>query len=97
MLEAMRAGLPILASDSGGNSEALGAGKAGQIFPAGNTAAAASALALLASDTARRLALAKASLGYFGENYSLEAFRRKAADIYESVLKSSGAVGAEPE
>lgn len=97
MLEAMRAGLPILAADSGGNSEALGAGKAGQIFPAGDTAAAAAALALLASDSERRRALAKASAGYFTANYSLEAFRRKAAEIYESVLQSSGPVRGDNE
>ena len=88
LLEAMRAGLPIMAADSGGNSEALGTGAAGELFPAGDTEAAAAVLARLVSEDGKLMELGKASSVYFSANYSLEAFRAKASSIYDSVLKT---------
>jgi glycosyltransferase involved in cell wall biosynthesis len=50
LLEAMAAGLPIVATDVGGVSGALGAGTRGLLVPPGDAGAAAAALERLASD-----------------------------------------------
>lgn len=86
LLEAMRAGLPIIASNSGGNPEALGDGAAGLLFPSRDTAAAASAISMLVSDPERRKTLAEASARHFFSNYSLDILSSRAAAIYGELL-----------
>jgi len=53
ILEAMALGRPVVASDVGGNGEAVADGETGLLVAAGDGAAAAAALAQLAADPAR--------------------------------------------
>jgi len=60
VLEGLALGLAVVASDAGGSPEALRDGVDGRITPAGDVEALARALADLARDEPRRLALARA-------------------------------------
>ncbi|MGH7121950.1 MAG: glycosyltransferase family 4 protein [Acetobacteraceae bacterium] len=60
LIEAMLAGLPVVASDIPGSRELVRAGTSGLLVPRGDSAALAVALAELASDRARRAAMGKA-------------------------------------
>ncbi|HSD28671.1 MAG TPA: glycosyltransferase, partial [Vicinamibacteria bacterium] len=58
LLEAMRAGVPVVASDVGGVSEIVEDGTTGLLVPPGNARALAAAIARLLDDEPTRLALA---------------------------------------
>jgi glycosyltransferase involved in cell wall biosynthesis len=62
LLEAQAAGLPVVATDVGGVSPALGEGASGLLVPPGDAEAAAAALARLADDEALRRKLVLAGL-----------------------------------
>lgn len=62
ILEAMGAGLPIVATDTGGVKAALGGGEAGLLVPPGDPQALANAIECLASDGSMRDRLASAAL-----------------------------------
>lgn len=86
LLEAMVAGLPIIATDVGGNSEALNAGKYGMIVPAKNPAALAAAIRTVTSsmDTARQTgALASR---YVQSAYSVDNHAMSHLDMYRARL-----------
>lgn len=57
VLEALHAGVPVVASDLGGISEIVVPGESGMLFPAGDAKALAAVLARIADDPARELAL----------------------------------------
>lgn len=61
ILEAMAAGLPIVASDVGGIGEALVAGESGVLVPKGDAGALADALAALLADAGRAARLGAAA------------------------------------
>jgi glycosyltransferase involved in cell wall biosynthesis len=77
ILEAMRAGLPVVASDVGGVSEAVLDGSTGSLVPPGDAAALAAALRTLVRDPARRAELgARGRASYvarFGLDVMLDA------------------------
>jgi glycosyltransferase involved in cell wall biosynthesis len=57
VLEALHAGVPVVASDLGGIAEIVVPGQSGMLFPAGDAAALAAVLARIAADPQRELAL----------------------------------------
>ncbi|MDQ7904125.1 glycosyltransferase family 4 protein [Phytohabitans sp. ZYX-F-186] len=59
LIEAMGAGLPCVASATGGVPELLDAGRCGRLVPAGDAAALAEAIGRLATDPAARQALGR--------------------------------------
>ena len=65
LIEALSAGLPIVASDAGGNPELVHHGENGLIVPAGDVEALAGALLQLADDPARRQRMGAASADRF--------------------------------
>jgi glycosyltransferase involved in cell wall biosynthesis len=70
-LEAMAAGLPVVATDVGGMAEQVEDGVTGRLVPPGDPAALAAALAELAGDPARRMAFGTAGRARVAERFSL--------------------------
>jgi len=88
LLEAMATGVPIIATDVGGNSEALHFGKFGWLVPAKNPAALAIAIRSVTSsiDTARATALQ--ARGYVKSTYSVENHSNAHLEMYRSKLRN---------
>lgn len=57
VLEALQAGVPVIASDLGGITEIVVPGRSGMLFPAGDAGALAALLDRIAADPARELAI----------------------------------------
>lgn len=86
ILEAMRAGLPVIASDVGGVREAVLDGVTGRLVPRGDVNALASALQELANDPAKRLQMGEAGRQRFLERFTLQSMLDKTWAVYEEVL-----------
>lgn len=71
LLEAMAAGLPVIASDVDGTNEVISAGNTGLLFPAGNTQLAAELLLKLVNDTSLAEALGKNAYNLMVKNHSI--------------------------
>jgi glycosyltransferase involved in cell wall biosynthesis len=72
VLEAMRAGLPVIASDVGGIREAVAHGSTGLLVPRGDERALAAALESLATDPARRELMGAAGRRRFERQFTVE-------------------------
>jgi glycosyltransferase involved in cell wall biosynthesis len=83
VLEAMAAGLPVVAYDSGGTREMVIDGVTGLLVPANDVAALGQALVRLATDAAAREAMGRASLERVRRQFSLE----RHVDRMEAVLR----------
>jgi glycosyltransferase involved in cell wall biosynthesis len=83
VLEAMAAGLPVVAADAGGHSEMLDGLDERALFPAGDVDAAAAHLASLAADPEGRAGLGAREHARQGEEFSLHA----QADATEAVYR----------
>jgi glycosyltransferase involved in cell wall biosynthesis len=86
VLEAMRAGLPVVASDVGGLSELVDNGGNGALIPPGDAGALSAALAGLISDAPRRLQLGMAARLTYEARFRLEYMIEKTAAIYQMAL-----------
>ena len=86
VLEAMRAGRPVVATDTGGNREAVTHGVTGLVVPTGDPAALAEALGTLAADGARREAFGAAARRRWEERYTAEHMVRDTEELYRTVL-----------
>ncbi len=73
ILEAMAAGLPIIATDVGGNREALQDGKLGMIIPAHDPSAMSDAMNLLMNDEKLRTRFSHDAACAAQKQYSIEA------------------------
>lgn len=87
ILEAMATGLPVLATDVGGNSELVHQGKTGMIVPAADAAAMAQALADLALDPTGAAGLGRAGRSEVVARYSLHAMVQTYQALYERLLQ----------
>jgi glycosyltransferase involved in cell wall biosynthesis len=88
VLEAMRAGLPVVASDAGGVSEAVENGVTGALVPRCDAASFSEALRRLIRDSALRQQQGAAARTRYQAHFRLEYMIEKTAALYESVLKS---------
>jgi glycosyltransferase involved in cell wall biosynthesis len=71
-LEALAAGVPVVATDVGGAREQIIDGVCGRLTPRRDNTALADAIVDLAHDTARRAAFAEAGLAHIRERFSMD-------------------------
>jgi len=90
VLEAMRAGLPVVASDVGGVGEAITSGVHGLLVPAGNRPAFSAAIAALIADRSRRERMGAAARATFQTRFRLESMVERTAMIYASISAEEG-------
>jgi glycosyltransferase involved in cell wall biosynthesis len=72
VLEGMAAGLPMIVTDVGGNSEAVVHGQTGLVVPAHDPSAIGRAILELAGDARKRIAMGKAGLERVKSNYTID-------------------------
>ena len=86
ILEAMAAGLPVVAYSVGGNSELLG-DQRGVLIPAGNEINFADVVQNLLSDFAFRQKLGRNAQQFAQENFSLDRVRQRYVELYDTLLQ----------
>ena len=87
IIEAMRAGLPVIASDVGGITELVDDGVSGRVVAPGNIAAAAEALCALITDPSMRHSMSTASKQKFEQQFTAELMLNKTLGCYHQVTK----------
>jgi glycosyltransferase involved in cell wall biosynthesis len=88
VLEAMRAGLPVVASDVGGIAEAVRPGQTGAVVEAGSLRAMAAALEPLLRDAALRVRQGAAARARFLEAFAFERHVRRVWAVYLQAMQS---------
>lgn len=91
-LEALAAGAPLVAAASGGLAEVLGGSDAGLLFPPGDEAALADAIARMAGDPAMQAASQAAGAEMVNSKYSWDTIAAQTMEVYAA----AGAAGARP-
>jgi glycosyltransferase involved in cell wall biosynthesis len=86
ILEAMRAGLPVIASDVGGISEEVVDGETGLLVPAGSVEELSNALQRLLADKQLRLAMGRAGRRRFETAFMADSMIDRTQKLYEEVL-----------
>lgn len=99
VLEAMAAGLPVVATEVGGVPEMVSNGRTGVLVPAKDPEAMAAALAGLLDDGERAAAMGRAAREAVEREHDLELVVRRTQDVFESELerklgRSTGDAGA---
>lgn len=92
ILEAMAAGLPVVATRSGGPEEMVEDGVSGLLVPAGDPAALATAVRRLLTDADAAAAMGRAGRERAGE-FPLSATARQTEEVYGSVMAAYATVG----
>ena len=90
ILEAMATGLPVIATDVGGNRELVDAGRTGEIVPSADPLALATRILAYARDPQAARAAGKAGRARVERDFSLEAMLAKYRSVYDQVLAGSG-------
>jgi len=90
ILEAMASGLPVVATQVGGNADLVRDGVTGRIVPAGDAAAMAEALVQLAGDPAAAAAMGRAGRDDAERLYSLQAMVSAYQQVYDRQLARTG-------
>ena len=86
ILEYMAAGLPIVATDVGGTSEAIGGDDVGWLVPPGDAAAMAQALLNLATDAPLRRRMSAAGYARVHAQFSIGSCADAYAELYRRML-----------
>jgi len=98
ILEAMRAGLPVVASDVGGVREAVVDGSTGLLVPRGNPDALRERLDVLLQDPTLRSRFGQAGRARYEERFTFDRMLEQTLAIYRDVIRppvpSRGAVAA---
>lgn len=87
ILEAMATGLPVIATDVGGNADLVAHGETGTIVPANSPAAITEALAPLARDPELARRMGRAGRVRAQERYSLQAMVATYQGVYDQQLR----------
>jgi glycosyltransferase involved in cell wall biosynthesis len=90
ILEAMRAKLPVIASNVGGVSESVMEGVTGFLVPKGEKGPLADRLRLLLGDRDLRLRLGEQGRALYERDFSFEVMFSRTFDVYRNVLKRRG-------
>jgi len=97
ILEAMRAGLPVIASDVGGNCEAIVDGETGFLVPCGSATALTEALGQVLDNPDLRLRLGRAARLRFTEFFEFAHQERITRNLYYEVLLECRRVTPRPQ
>lgn len=98
VLQAMTAGVPVVATAVGGTPEVVRDRETGRLVTPGRPAEAAEAILDLAADPGGRAALAAAARRRIGEEFDIRGMVRRLDRLYEEILRPSAArVGSTPE
>lgn len=90
ILEAMRAQLPVIASNVGGVAESVTDGTTGFLVPKGGSAVLADRLKRLLCDRPLRLQMGREGRIVYERKFSFEVMYRRTQDVYQSVLQQQG-------
>jgi glycosyltransferase involved in cell wall biosynthesis len=90
ILEAMRAGLPVIVTDVGGNREAVIDGETGFLVPQGSIEALTLALLKLTQSAELRAAMGRAARRRFVQNFAFEHQLQQTVHLYYDVLQEAG-------
>jgi glycosyltransferase involved in cell wall biosynthesis len=91
-LEAMEAGLPVVATRVIGSEEVVVHGETGLLTPSGDAPALGRALAALLADPALRLRLGRAGRRRYLEHFTRRRMAAQTRAVYATVLESAGAL-----
>lgn len=95
ILEAMASGLPVIATDAGGNGELVEAGRSGELVPVGGVEAMAQSIVGYARDRQRARGAGRLGRAAVERQFSLAAMVRQYQGLYDRLLQvSSPARGA---
>ena len=86
ILEAMSTGLPVVATDVGGNADLVVNGSTGQIVPPADVEALATALVRMASDPARARAMGREGRAEAERRFSMQAMVDTYQGVYDRLL-----------
>lgn len=89
ILEAMRAGLPVVASDVGGVSEAVIDGETGYLVQKGNTKMLYERLLTLINDSTLRASMGNAGRRRYLKHFTSDSMLYKTTSVYEEVVINS--------
>lgn len=87
ILEAMACGLPVIATDVGGNSELIEAGKTGVVVPAGDVPAMAREIIGLATQREKARTMGLDGRKRVEQTFSMTAMVKQYQDLYDRCLK----------
>lgn len=90
ILEAMRAGLPVIASDVGGTRESVIDGETGFLVPRGDADTLRDRLLQLINDTELRVRMGRKGRERFLKHFTFERMLAKTIEVYEDVFAKSG-------
>ncbi len=90
ILEAMASGLPVIATDVGGNGELVVPGHTGQLVPARDAEAMAEALAAYVRDPEQARAHGRAGRMRVENEFSLDGMVGRYVELYESGMSAAG-------
>ncbi len=90
ILEAMRAGLPVIASDVGGVGEAVEEGKTGFVVPPADVDALSDRLSRFIDSPLLRQTMGEAGRKRFLNMFTLEQMVEKTLAVYHDVLSQRG-------
>ncbi len=94
LLEAMAAGLPVVASRAGGVGEVVEDGRSGILTPPGDASAIAAALATLAGDRGRAQRFGAEARARACRRFSMAAMARETVTLYRACLaRRAGSAG----
>jgi glycosyltransferase involved in cell wall biosynthesis len=88
ILEAMRARLPVVASDVGGSRESVVDGETGFLVPRGNATMLAARLRMLLSDASLRARMGTRARHRYEEHFTAQRMFQRTLNVYEAVLQS---------
>lgn len=86
ILEAMRAGLPVIASDVGGVRESVVDGKTGFVIPRGDVARLRDCLRKLIRNSELRVSMGEDGRARYEDRFTLDRLVERMMELYESVL-----------